>query len=210
MFRTTFNNVIADSGSLFYLLTKHVAGPAKEAIMPYVYSENRTNGYKEAKNILRDWYGSQNSVINAHKKILMGCKEVSDTIADFERLANELKSFSSVLKHYQVTSEYFSGEVVTDILERRISKFSSRSTSRNWLGGKPTFPFAETSNNDHFNEVVNSHQSTTDSDDNLSVSSVDEEGGAEVKVGDVKPSTSQDSAKTEHSPLLDSIVEIWD
>ena len=49
-----------------------------------------------------------------------------DTIADFEGLSNDLKSFSSVLKHYKVTSEYFSGEVVKDILERRISKFSSR------------------------------------------------------------------------------------
>ena len=76
--------------------------------------------------ILRKRYGSQNSIINVHRKILMGGMEVTDTIADFESLSNDLKSFSSVLKHYKVTSEYFSREVVKDILERRISKFSSR------------------------------------------------------------------------------------
>ena len=43
MFQTTFDKVIADSGSLFNLLIKHVAGPAKDAIMPCVYCENGEN-----------------------------------------------------------------------------------------------------------------------------------------------------------------------
>ena len=72
MFRTTFDKVIADSSSLYNLLTKHVAGSAKEAIVPCVYSENGTNRYEEAMTIVRTRYGSQNSVINAHKNILRG------------------------------------------------------------------------------------------------------------------------------------------
>ena len=75
MFRTTFDEVIADSSSPYNLLTKHVAGPAKEAIVPCVYSENGVNRYEEAMTILRNHYGSQNSIINAHKKILMGVRK---------------------------------------------------------------------------------------------------------------------------------------
>ena len=37
-------------------------------------------------------------------------------------LANELKCFCSVLLHYKVNLECFSGEVVRDILDRRLSK----------------------------------------------------------------------------------------
>ena len=65
----------------------------------------------------------------------MGGKVIADTIADFEGLSNDLKSFSSVLKHYDVTSEYFSGEVVKDILERRMSKFTSREFT-NYMNSK--------------------------------------------------------------------------
>ena len=46
----------------------------------------------------------------------MNGKVISDTIADFEVLANELKCFHSVLLHYDVNLEYFSGEVVRDII----------------------------------------------------------------------------------------------
>ena len=74
MFRTTFDEVIADSGSLYNLITKHVAGLAKEVIVPCVYSENGVNRYEKAMTILWNRYGSQNSVINAHKKILMGVR----------------------------------------------------------------------------------------------------------------------------------------
>ena len=35
----------------------------------------------------------------------MGGEVVADTIANFEGLANDLKSFHSVLVHYKVTSE---------------------------------------------------------------------------------------------------------
>ena len=65
----------------------------------------------------------------------MGGKVIADTIANFEGLLNDLKSFSSVLKHYEVTSEYFSGEVVEDILERRMTKFTSREFT-NYMNSK--------------------------------------------------------------------------
>ena len=57
-----------------------------------------------------------------HKKILINGKLIADTIADFKDLSNDLKSCQSVLLHYGVTSEYFSGEVVRDILDRRLTK----------------------------------------------------------------------------------------
>ena len=72
MFRTTFDEVIVDPNSLYNLLTKHVAGPAKEAIVLCIYSDSGVNRYEEAMSILRNRYESQNSVINAHKKILIG------------------------------------------------------------------------------------------------------------------------------------------
>ena len=43
-------------------------------------------------------------------------KRISDSIADFEILANDLKCFHSVLLYYDVNLEYFSGEVVKEIL----------------------------------------------------------------------------------------------
>ena len=39
-------------------------------------------------------------------------KLVTDAIADFDGLSNDLKSFHSVLVHYKVTSGKFSGNVV--------------------------------------------------------------------------------------------------
>ena len=66
--------------------------------------------------------GSQNCVINAHEKILMSGKQTTDLIADFEVLANELKSLNFMLLYYKVTSEYFSGEAVKEILDRHLSK----------------------------------------------------------------------------------------
>ena len=69
------------------------------------------------------------------KKILMGGNVIVDTIADFKGLSNDLKSVSSVLKHYDVTREYFSVEVVKDILERRMSKFTSREFT-NYMNSK--------------------------------------------------------------------------
>ena len=68
--------------------------------------------YEEAMGILKERYGSQNCVINTHKKVLMNGKLITDAIADFEVLSNKLKSFHSVLLHFKVTSEYFSGKVV--------------------------------------------------------------------------------------------------
>ena len=72
--------------------------------------------------ILKSRYWSKNGVIHAHKMDLISGKQISDSIADFEILANELKCFHSVLLHYKVNLEYFSGEVVKEILERRLSK----------------------------------------------------------------------------------------
>ena len=48
----------------------------------------------------------------------MNGKLIADTISDFEHLSNDLKRFHSVLLYYGVTSEYFSGEVVRDTLDR--------------------------------------------------------------------------------------------
>ena len=72
--------------------------------------------------ILKVRYGAKNCVINAHKKILMNEKVITDTIADFDILSNNLKIFHSVLLHYKVGSDYFSGKVVKDILDRHLTK----------------------------------------------------------------------------------------
>ena len=74
MFRTTFDNVINDPSSLYNLLTKHVTGPAKAAIVPCVYSGDGVNHYEEAMTILKNHYDSQNGVINGHKKKFNGRK----------------------------------------------------------------------------------------------------------------------------------------
>ena len=84
------------------------------------------------------------------------------------------------------------------------------STSHDGLGGEPTHPLAEMSDDTQVDEVANSHEGATDSDDDLSVSGADEEGKAEAKASDSKPSTSHKSIKTEHSELLASIVEIFE
>ena len=52
----------------------------------------------------------------------MNGKAITDSIADFEVLANELKCFHSVLLHYSVNLEYFSGKVVWDVIARRLFK----------------------------------------------------------------------------------------
>ena len=77
-------------------------------------------------SILKARYGSQNCVINAHKKILMNGKLITDTIAHFVALSNDLKSFHSIFVHYGVTSKYFSSEVVQHILHHRLTKNTCR------------------------------------------------------------------------------------
>ena len=71
--------------------------------------------------ILEKRYGQKNGVIRSQRQELMNGKAVSDSIADFEVLANELKCFHSVLLHYSVNLVYFSGELVQDIVARRAS-----------------------------------------------------------------------------------------
>ena len=60
-------------------------------------------------HILKTRYGQINDVIRSHQQELMNGKTITDSIADFEVLANELKCFHSVLLHYFVNLEYFSG-----------------------------------------------------------------------------------------------------
>ena len=86
MFRTTFDDVVKDSSALYNLLTRHVTGPAKQAIVPCVYSDAGVNRYEKAMKILKVRYGSQNCVIDTHKIILMNRKLITDTIAIFEVL----------------------------------------------------------------------------------------------------------------------------
>ena len=72
--------------------------------------------------ILKMRYDQKNGVIRSHRQELMNGKIISDSIDDFEELANELKCFYSVLLHYNVNLQYFSGEVVQDIIAPRLSK----------------------------------------------------------------------------------------
>ena len=74
----------------------------KKAIETCIFSDPSINRYEEAMSILASRYGSKNEVIRVHKQDLMGGKQISDSIADFEILANELKCFHSVLMHYKV------------------------------------------------------------------------------------------------------------
>ena len=99
----------------------------KKAIKSCIFSDPAVNRYEEAISILESRYGSKNGVIRTHKHDLMNGKLNSDLIADFEIHANELKYFHSVLLHYKVNLEYFSGEVVKEILERRLSKICMQS-----------------------------------------------------------------------------------
>ena len=72
--------------------------------------------------ILKEIYGQKNVVIRPHRDELLNGKTITDSIADFEVLSNELKCFHSVLKHYNVDLQYFSGEIVRDIIARRLPK----------------------------------------------------------------------------------------
>ena len=49
-------------------------------------------------------------------------KTITNSIADFEVLSNELKCFNSVLIRYNVDLQYFSGEIVRDVIACRLSK----------------------------------------------------------------------------------------
>ena len=98
MFRNTFDDTIKDSSALYDLLVRHVVGQAKKAIETCIFRDPSINRYKEAMSILASRYGSKNEVICAHKQDLMCGKQISNSIADFEILANELKCFHSVLK----------------------------------------------------------------------------------------------------------------
>ena len=72
--------------------------------------------------ILKKRYGQKNGIIRDHREELLNGRSITDSIADFEVLANELKCFHSVLLHYDVNLQYFSGEIVRDIIARQLSK----------------------------------------------------------------------------------------
>ena len=80
------------------------------------------NRYEEAIKISAQRYGQKNGVIRSHRQDLLNGKQIAESIADFEVLANELRYFHSVLIHYNVNLEYFSGEAVPDSLDRCLSK----------------------------------------------------------------------------------------
>ena len=122
MFRNNFEKTIGDSIALFNLLEGHLSGHVKDAIEPCVFSAPSVDWYEQAMAILSDRYCNKNVLIRAHKAELMNRKLINDSIADIEKLANELKCFHSVLVFYKANLEYFSGEVVKTILEKRLSK----------------------------------------------------------------------------------------
>ena len=66
-------------------------------------------------------WSEKRSIRSHHKELLKG-KIITDSIADFEVLSNELKCFHSVLIHYNVNLQYFSAEIVRDVIARRLSK----------------------------------------------------------------------------------------
>ena len=53
MFRSTFDNIVNNSSALFNLLSRHVTGPAKQAIVLCVYSDPKVDRYDEAMGILK-------------------------------------------------------------------------------------------------------------------------------------------------------------
>ena len=122
MFRNSFDESINDPVALYEILMRHVKGPAKKAIELCNFSASSVNRYEEAMLILKKRYGQKNGAIRSYRQELMNGKITADTIPDFEVLANELKCFHSVLVHYDVNLEYFSREVVRDIIARRLSK----------------------------------------------------------------------------------------
>ena len=52
----------------------------------------------------------------------MNGRTITDSIADFEVLGNELKCFHPVLLHCDVNLQYFLGKIVRDVIARHLSK----------------------------------------------------------------------------------------
>ena len=121
MLRNSFNKTINDSVALYKILLQQVKSPAKAAIESCIFSASSTDRYEEAMTILKDWYGQKNGVIRSHREELLNGKPITDSIADFEVLSNELKCFHSVLIHYNVNLQYFSGEIVRDVVAHCLS-----------------------------------------------------------------------------------------
>ena len=102
MFRNSFDKTINDSVALYKILLRHDKGPAKAAIESCIFSVSSTDRYEEAMTILKETYDQKNGVIRSRHEELLNGKPITDSIADFEVLSNELKCFHSVLIHYNV------------------------------------------------------------------------------------------------------------
>ena len=72
------------------------------------FSAPSTNRYEEAMAILKERYDQKNGVIRSHSDKILNGKTITDSIADFKVLTNQLKCFHSVLIHYEVNLQYFS------------------------------------------------------------------------------------------------------
>ena len=130
MFRGSFDKTINDSVALYEILIRHTTGSAKSAIEPCVYSTPGEGRYEAAMEILKTRYGPKSGVIRAHRERLLSGKKLSDTVADFEKLSNELKRYCAVLNYYDVDTQYLANDVVRDIVHRRMSTYSGREFSK--------------------------------------------------------------------------------
>ena len=94
----------------------------QKTIETCIFSAPSKNIYNEAMKTLKSRYGKNRGYFCSPIKLNGGRGgRISDWVADFEILANEQKCFHSVLIHCEVNLEYFSGEVVKEILEHRLS-----------------------------------------------------------------------------------------
>ena len=120
MFCNSFDKTINDPVALYEILMRHVKRPVKRASASCVLSDPSVNRYEEAMGILTLRNGQKNCVIRYHDQEHMNRKLISDSIADFEVLPNEYGYL--VLLHYNNNLEYFTGEVVRDIIVCRLTK----------------------------------------------------------------------------------------
>ena len=81
-------------------------------------------------SILKYRYGPKSGVIRAHRERLLAGRKLVDSVADFEKLSNDLKSYCSVLEYYGVDMQYFACDVVRDVVHRRMTTHSGREFSK--------------------------------------------------------------------------------
>ena len=130
MFRGSFDKTINDPVALYEILLRHTTGAAKSAIEPCIFSAPNINRYEEAMSILKYRYGPKSGVIRAHRERLLAGRKLVNSVADFEKLSNDVKSYCSVLEYYGVDMQYFACDVVRDVVHRRMSMHSGREFSK--------------------------------------------------------------------------------